>query len=242
MNLILFEPDEWSFGLPSADFRALHLIKILKLVPGDRFAAGELGRRAGTLRFAGRRADHLIFDEPEWTADPPLPGRVALLVGTPRPPTARRLLKDMTTMGVETLCFSSTALGDKSYLQSTLWKGDFREALKEGAAQARTTVLPAVVTAPSLNKALFLAEENNNVRVCLDGGGAPFDKHPLHQHAASGRRLWIAVGPERGWSDDERALFERRGWELASVGSRTLRTETACAVAVGTAAMKGWID
>jgi 16S rRNA (uracil1498-N3)-methyltransferase len=42
---------------------------------------------------------------------------------------------------------------------------------------------------------------------------------------------WLAVGPEGGFTADERGAWQARGWLLASLGPRVLRTETAGAVA-----------
>jgi RsmE family RNA methyltransferase len=42
----------------------------------------------------------------------------------------------------------------------------------------------------------------------------------------------IAVGPERGWSPVERDLLRDRGFVLADLGERVLRTETACVAAL----------
>lgn len=43
--------------------------------------------------------------------------------------------------------------------------------------------------------------------------------------------VWIAVGPEGGFSEDEIDALTARGWQRASLGPRVLRTETAGAVA-----------
>lgn len=240
MNIVLFEPDEWREPLSVDDVRAKHLIEILKLVPGDRFAAGEVGGRMGTLAFVSRREHALALGEPEWTTAPPPPTRVALLVGTPRPPTARRLLKDLTTLGACELHFAATDLGDKSYLQSTLWKGEFETALREGAAQTRTTLLPRVERHLSLRKALSAVDADRPAaKVWFNEGGDAWDRHAVHAASASGR-LWLALGPERGWSAAERELLAAHGWQPAGLGPRTLRTETACALALGVAVLKGW--
>jgi 16S rRNA (uracil1498-N3)-methyltransferase len=43
--------------------------------------------------------------------------------------------------------------------------------------------------------------------------------------------VWLAVGPEGGFTDAEIAALVARGWRLASLGPRVLRTETAGVVA-----------
>ena len=42
----------------------------------------------------------------------------------------------------------------------------------------------------------------------------------------------LLVGPEGGWSEEERAGLNRRGWQALGLGSRVLRTETAAVVGV----------
>jgi RsmE family RNA methyltransferase len=41
----------------------------------------------------------------------------------------------------------------------------------------------------------------------------------------------LAIGSERGWSDRERDLFAVSGFARLSLGTRALRTETACIAA-----------
>jgi RsmE family RNA methyltransferase len=38
----------------------------------------------------------------------------------------------------------------------------------------------------------------------------------------------LAIGPEGGWNDFERGLLEGHGFTPVGLGSRTLRTDTAC--------------
>jgi RsmE family RNA methyltransferase len=41
-------------------------------------------------------------------------------------------------------------------------------------------------------------------------------------------RVLLAVGPEGGWNDFEIQLLESHGFQRVGMGSRTLRTDTAC--------------
>jgi len=240
MNIVLFQPGEWRQPLPRLDARAAHLVDILKLVPGDRFAAGEIGAWVGTLEYVSHANGVLEMANPIWDSLPPPLGRVHLLIGTPRPPTARRLLNDLTTLGSAELHFVATDLGDKSYLQSTLWKGEYFKNLWEGAAQARTTLVPRIELHTGLRRTLVALEERTTgPKIWFDEGGTPWDRHPAHESASSGA-LWLALGPERGWSAAERGLFADQGWQLAGLGERVLRTETACSLALGIAMLKGW--
>ena len=50
--------------------------------------------------------------------------------------------------------------------------------------------------------------------------------------ATIGSSAVLAIGPERGWSDRERKLFAESGFKPMLLGSRVLRTETACSAGV----------
>jgi len=45
---------------------------------------------------------------------------------------------------------------------------------------------------------------------------------------SSKTRVLLAVGPEGGWTDFEVQLLETHGFQPFGMGSRTLRTDTAC--------------
>ena len=49
------------------------------------------------------------------------------------------------------------------------------------------------------------------------------------------RRVALAVGPEGGWTDFERALLVAHGFTEVSLGTRVLRSDTACLALVALA-------
>lgn len=230
MNLILFEEDELDHPLSSGDLRAKHIRKVLRLGPGDVVQAGVIEGRRGTAVITDMTADaiSLRFDLTE-QSDPLLP--VTLLIGHPRPIVIRRLLKDLSTMGVRRIAFAGTDLGERSYQETRLWDEDrFRSVLVEGAAQARSTRLPEVLRFSGMRTALetLFAKPHPQInKLLLDAGHdlPPIDALEFHY-----KETCLAVGSERGWSARERHLFAEAGFTSARAGMRTLRTETACIV------------
>lgn len=229
MNLVLFEEEEIDFPLPYADPRSIHIETILSLKPGDSFEAGIIGGMVGHGRLSARGADGWNWSFiPVEKPDPPRP--IILVLGCPRPPVARRLLKDMTAMGIREMRFCKTDLNEKSYLESKLWITDrWRRAVIEGASQGFTTILPAVRRVSGLEGALDDLP-TKAARVVLDPGA---DSRPFGLRQLPGDAAILAVGPERGWSDREAALLVARGFAPVTLGPRRLRTETACAVGAG---------
>ena len=49
----------------------------------------------------------------------------------------------------------------------------------------------------------------------------------LSSLSLQGKRVILAIGPERGWSERERGIFLSSGFSPVLLGSRILRTETA---------------
>ena len=136
---------------------------------------------------------------------------------------------------------AQTELGiDASLYSSYVWRGltltsgpvlqpdVYRPLLVEGLQQARDTRLPQVAVHRQLK--VFLEDElevqTDEVRAYGDPNAGP----SIHAavRARNAHRVLLAVGPEGGWTDYERALLARHGFEAVTMGPRTLRSDTAC--------------
>jgi RsmE family RNA methyltransferase len=234
VNIILFEPDEVGTPLSKRDERTVHLLKVLHKKAGDDFDAGVIGGRRGTGLIESVQADGSIRISLDLIEDTSPLFSVRVAVGFPRPIQLRRLLRDLSSLGVAAVDLVGTELGEKSYRDTNLLSdGGARVALIEGAVQARDTRLPALETWPSLEKWLAARPWGDAPRALV----APDNVRPASSFASlnfpSGKgEVVIAVGAERGWSDRERGALETAGFIRASMGSRALRTETACVAAV----------
>jgi RsmE family RNA methyltransferase len=230
MNLVLFAPDELSSPLPLADPRAQHILKVLRRLPGDTFDAGLIDGPLGkaTLLRADASALHLAFAP---TREPPPLPPVALLLGLPRPQTARDILRDAATLGVACIHFVTTERADPNYASSSLWtSGEWRRHLLAGTAQAFDTRLPAVTWTHTLASALACEAPARQARLALDNYEATAALGPAL--AAPRASLLLALGPERGWGPRDRAELRAAGYTLCSLGDRVLRLETAIVAAL----------
>ena len=239
MNIILFHPQEVELPLPRRDPRATHLLAVLRRRPGDTFDAGVINgpRGKGTLQAIGADALSLSFI---WGEPPPPAARLHLLVGLPRPQTARDILRDATALGVAALHFVRAEKGEASYARSTLWhSGQWKECVISGAAQAFCTRLPEVTHGRTL-AAACAALPADGVRLALDNYEAAegLASCPLPGAATA----VLALGSERGWSAAERELLRAAGFTFVHLGARVLRVETACIAAVTLLkARLGWL-
>jgi 16S rRNA (uracil1498-N3)-methyltransferase len=230
LNLILFEPGEIGSPLSRADPRAVHVADVLKRKEGDLFDAGIVNgpRGKGTVVSMGPNGLVFRFDG---TADPPAADPIHLLVALPRPQTARKILNEATSLGVASIRFFQSEKGEAGYASSTLWRTpEWRRHLLDGASQAFDTRLPEVFHHPRLADSIASLPAVC-ARIALDNYEATRRMAPANMASA----LALAFGPERGWSDAERRMLRDAGFELAHLGTRVLRTETAVVAAVSVA-------
>ena len=236
VNLILFEANELGKSLSRRDERTVHLLKVLHKKAGDSFEAGLLdcGRGSGKIEKINIDGSIVFSINIQESSPPRLPVRVA--AGFSRPIQVRRLLRDLSSLGVEAIDLFGTELGEKSYRDTKLLTdGGARAALIEGAAQSRDTTIPVLVVynrvedwlgkclweTPSITCTAPLLIAADNVRA----------EGAMSRITPTRRPVVLAVGSERGWSDHERDMLEAAGFLRLSLGSRALRTETACVAA-----------
>jgi 16S rRNA (uracil1498-N3)-methyltransferase len=230
VNIILFEPGEIDAPLPAGDPRARHLLGVLRGKRGDRFDAGVVNGPRGKGRITSIGTGGIAFTF-ERAADPAPADPIHLLVALPRPQTARKILSEASTLGVASMRFFQSEKGEPGYASSKLWKtAEWRRHLVEGAAQAFDTRIPEVRHEPGLAEAVA-ALPGGCARVALDNYEAT-RRMAAHGMAAP---LALAFGPERGWSAAERTLLRAAGFEIANLGERVLRTETAVVAALAVA-------
>lgn len=226
---MLFASAAEATWLPSADPRARHLRTVLRLRPGDPVFVGVANGPRGRATIVSDEAAGVHLDV-TWEADIESLQPIRLLVGLPRPQTAKRLLFEAACLGVESLTFFGAERGEPSYAESKLWTaGEWERALWLGAEQAFATRIPTVARFDTLPEAL-VAEPPYAQRLALDvyeGEGPLSTVMDTDTPSAT-----LAFGPERGWSASERDRLRGAGFRLAGLGSRVLRSESACVAAV----------
>lgn len=241
MNLILLTPEEaLENGLPGADARAEHIRTVLRATPGGTVRIGVVGGRRGVATLGAVSPEKITWTV-AWETGTQGALPLQLLVGLPRPQTARKILQEGASLGFSHLRFFRTEKGDPAYAQSSLWRdGEAEGLLRGGAAQAFTTRVPSLALHDSLENALAAVPEQRGIaRIFLDvyEAAVPLDDAVRGQTGAV-----LAIGPERGWSAGERNLLRGASFTGAHLGDRVLRVETACiaAGAVALATMRAW--
>jgi 16S rRNA (uracil1498-N3)-methyltransferase len=231
MNLILLEPHEIGADGRAVlrDGRAAHLRDVLKAAPGQTVRVGVLDGPRGKAVVEKTDSAEVVLKcalEP----DTPTRPRVDLLLALPRPKVMRRLWAQLAAMGVGRIILTNAYKVERVYFD-THWLGPetYRPLLIEGLQQAQDTRLPEV----TIHRQLKVLVEDELDALCPAGlrlladPGATQRIGDLAVPDPSSRIL-LAVGPEGGWTDYERKLLQDHGFRAASMGTRTLRSDTAC--------------
>ncbi len=229
VNLILFESYETNAPLPRQDSRAAHLLNVLRRKVGDTLDVGLVNGPRGKGTLAAISADALTLTF-AWGAPPPPPDPITLIVGLPRPQTARDILRETTALGVADLHFVAAEKSEPSYAQSTLWSsGEWRRHVIDGAQQAFDTRVPEVTHGRTLAD-IIATLPATATRIALDNYESP--QRLSECHVKRDTPVALALGPERGWSAPERDLLRAARFTLAHLGPRVLRVETATIAAL----------
>jgi len=242
MNILLLEPTELNAegrGVISGP-RADHIRTVLALGPGDELRAGLIDGPLGQVTVESLD-DHgvvLRCDSLLATGTRPPVCRVDLLLALPRPKVLGRLWSQLSCLGVRRVMLCNAARVERYYFDShVLEPSTVRKRLLDGLSQAGDTRVPQVDVHRSFKK---LVEDDlgrarsGEVRLLTDvtaAGPAPPIRKALEDLPGDARVL-LAVGPEGGWVDFERALLQEHGFVRVSLGERTLRSDLACIVAL----------
>ena len=220
MNIVLLEKDERT--LSRGDERFQHIRKGLHKGVGDSFHCGIVNSFEGNARIVSLSDEEMELEfTPSFDSSALYP--LTVIVAQVRPICMKRILREAVSMGVEKLILPISDLGEKSYSSSSLYRdGEYRSILLDGAAQSGKTGVSECILTEGVEKAIEEAGEGEKLLMDNVIGAVNLSSLSLQ-----GKRVILAIGPERGWSERERGIFLSSGFSPVLLGSRILRTETA---------------
>ena len=158
-------------------------------------------------------------NEPEW--------RLELLVATIRPEPASWVVEKATEVGVAAIRFLNTARAPRTFGEGTAAR--LVRVAAAAVEQCHRSVLPDVTGPHAWSEMPRLAARSER-RWVLDTAAEVSEVAAWGDRGESGSLL---VGPEGGWSPEERQELAAAGWRPVGLGARVLRAETAALVGAG---------
>ena len=234
MNIILASSEEVTAGcICLTDYRAEHIVKVLRSEPGDTVRFGIINGGMGKAKILelqrkfpfSVKLQVEIFQKMDGI--PP----IDLVLALPRPIMLKRILSQATAMGVGTIHLIQARRVEKSFWESSIVsREEFLPYLLQGLEQAVATRLPAVCVHHRFR--IFIEDYFPEIR---EQYGCSLLAHPegsdsLHKVLGTktvSERILLAVGPEGGWVDFEVGKFMEQGFSSCSLGKRILKVDTA---------------
>ncbi len=209
---------------------ARHLTRVLRAEPGQRYEISDhQGLYLAEITATGKdRVDFMVVETlPEPPSGPPSTLWLSLI----KFDRFEWAVEKATELGVSEIVPVEAERSEKGLLEAARKRVErWRRIAFEAGQQSRRIRLPRIADprklAPALGETQGLVLEEEP--------GAP----PLS--ARLNQPITLLVGPEGGWTDHERELFQSTRWTPVSLGPQILRAETAAIAALSIAAHLKW--
>ena len=206
------------------DHRLEHILKVNKPSVGDELRVGLLGGNIGqgkiTLIDERRVEMDVVLDR-----KPPAPLQCTLIFSMVRPRVFKRVLTQVSAMGIKKIIVINSYRVEKSFWKSpVLERESLNKYLIMGLEQGQDTIVPEVLIRPLFKP--FVEDELPD----MIKGARPFVAHPYASEQCPyniGSPVTLAVGPEGGFIPYEVNKLIECGFTAVHLGERTLHVESA---------------
>ena len=209
---------------------ARHLTRVLRVEAGERYEISD-NRNVYLAEIDTARKEHVTFRTLEKLAPPAPTVRLILCAALIKFDHFVWMIEKATELGVSEIVPVETVRSERGLERAAHKRVErWRRIALEASQQARRAFLPEVSVPEPLRDALvreatyrFALDENPGAR-------------PLYAALPNARDVQntvaMLIGPEGGWTDEERAQFTAAQWTPVSLGHLVLRAETAALAAL----------
>ena len=204
---------------------ARHLTRVLRVEEGQKYEISD-NRNVYLAEVETARKEHVVFrtlEKMEARREGP---RLILCAALIKFDHFEWMIEKATELGVSKIVPVQTIRAEHGLERAALKRIErWRKIAMESSQQSRRDFLPEIEEPVKLSHVLRIDAAH---RVVFDEEASEPVALPSQYES-----LAILIGPEGGWTDEERALFD--SWTRASLGSLILRAETAAIAALAIA-------
>lgn len=205
---------------------AAHLTRVLRVEQGQRFEISD-NSRVWLAEVTEARKSRVEFTVLEPLEPSPEPAPVHLYAALFKFDRFEWMVEKVTELGVARIIPVESARSDDGLFAAAHKRAErWRKIAREASQQSRRTRMPEIGEPVKLR-----AVKAAPPKILLDelpGIGAL----ALPDAWSHERPLSLLVGPQGGWTDDERSTLTQMEWSAQSLGLTVLRAETAAIAAV----------
>lgn len=206
-----------------------HLVRVLRARIGQEFdiAAGASVRRGRIISISPARVEFDLGEEISTTASV----KLTLLLSIFKFDRMEWAIEKCTELGVSRIVPVIARRTDAHLISASAKRVErWRKIALQAAEQSRRAAAPEVSDSIKQEE---IESFSDGLRVVLSESER---QTQLREVLASPvEEIFIAIGPEGGWTEEELQLFDDAGWISASLGATILRAETAAIAATAIA-------
>jgi len=206
---------------------AAHLVRVLRARVGQEFdiVANAVVRR-GTI--ASITDDRVEFDLGEEVVGQPTNVKLSLLLAIFKFDRMEWAIEKCTELGITRIVPLIAQRSDVHLVTASDKRVErWRRIAHQAAQQSRRTAPPEISPPVKLVDALSVTV---GLKIVLSEAEDQIELREVRL-PDDGEEVFLAVGPEGGWTKAELDLFQKGGWLAASLGPTILRAETAAIAA-----------
>jgi 16S rRNA (uracil1498-N3)-methyltransferase len=206
---------------------AEHLVRVLRAEVGQIYEISD-NHRLFLAQVEVARKAVISFRILEQIPQPATGVEIVLVAALIKFDRFELLVEKATELGVASIQPFAAARTERGLLQAAVKRAARWEKIAlEASQQSRRMRLPRLLPAVPFTEALAVEAD---VRLLLDeSAGATAILGSLPKEKKTTGRVALLVGPEGGWTEEERAQAAASGWTGCSLGNTILRAETAAA-------------
>jgi 16S rRNA (uracil1498-N3)-methyltransferase len=214
--------------------RAHHLARVARLRAGETVEITDQENLfLATVKSTGAR--RVEFDIVKPLPIPPRSFPIVLQTAIFQFARFEWIIEKASELGVRTIVPVAAAYSERGLVRAARNRRlRWQKIAEEGAQQARRLASPVVEEAVSFDEAIQTGA--GPLRLFLDSDSTPLkDLLASPEGEVGDHPAYVLVGPEGGWTDEERQQAQSAGYRSAGLGSGILRAETAALAALAIA-------
>lgn len=212
--------------------QARHLSRVLRVETGQRFEISD-NERVWLAEVAASRKDRVVFRVIEQLALNPPPVRLTLLVSLIKFDRLEMVFEKATELGAERMVPVIASRSEKGLDKAAAKRlKRWRRIVLEASQQSRRVRLPEMEPPVPFREAVAQASDHRYFLQESPGAAPLLQQLPQAVRRLASDSVSLLVGPEGGWTEQEREQAASTGWLPVSLGPQILRTETAAIAAL----------
>lgn len=208
---------------------AEHLVRVLRAEVGQVYEISD-NQNLYLAEIEVARKSQVTFKVLEDLPPPAAEAQIVLLTALIKFDRFEWIVEKATELGVSEIRPFEAARSERGLAQAAPKRmARWEKIAQEASQQARRARLPVIAQAVSFREAVATAAD---VRLLLDENSETPIWKCLPEARAATDRVALLVGPEGGWTEEERDRARQGGWRSCSLGTTVLRAETAAAAGI----------